>query len=356
MPDRCLLSRYWRKKAMFPEPSVVLPESLLVTTDPFSDGYWGIRAAVLGASGFIGRWVTTQLARHGAKVYLVVRKRRTVEVISRKYALEGEIVEQDLSDGEATSALLHKIRPSIIFNLAGYGVDRSERDERKAYQINAELVLALCETIAGSRDDKWRGQDIVHVGSALEYGAIDGSLEEDSIPNPTTLYGGSKLAGTSFLSRCSRAYGIKGVTARLFTVYGPGEHSGRLLPSLLAAARSGRPIRLTAGDQVRDFTYVEDVAEGLLRIGLATAMPGAVVNLATGRLTPVRSFVETAAGILRIPYEALQFGMIPTRPEEMQHRPLTLARLRELTSWVPPTGIAEGIRKTLEFKTVRTYG
>ncbi len=343
-------------EAMFPDPSIDLPESFLMTTDVFSDGYWGIRAVVLGASGFIGRWVAAHLARQGAKVYLVGRRRRTVEVIARKYGIEGEIVEQDLSDGDAASALLHRIRPSIIFNLAGYGVDRSERDERTSYQINAELVLTLCETMAGSRDDKWRGRDIVHVGSALEYGTIGGSLEEDSIPNPTTLYGGSKLAGTSFLSRCSRAYGIKGVTARLFTVYGPGEHSGRLLPSLLEAARRGQPLRLTAGEQVRDFTFVEDVAEGLLRLGLASATPGAVVNLATGRLTSVRSFVETAAGILQIPSERLQFGMIPTRPEEMQHVEVTLTRLRQLTGWAPSTGIVEGIRKTLEFRTVRVYG
>ena len=82
---------------------------------------------------------------------------------------------------------------------------------------------------------------------------------------------------------------MRAVTARLFTVYGPGEHCGRLLPSLIEAARAEKPLELTAGTQLRDLTYVEDVAEGLLRLGLAQAEPGSVVNLATGHLTMVRS-------------------------------------------------------------------
>jgi nucleoside-diphosphate-sugar epimerase len=143
------------------------------------------------------------------------------------------------------------------------------------------------------------------------------------------------------------------VTVRLFTVYGPGEHQGRLLPSLLEAARRGTPIRLTAGWHKRDFTYVEDVAEGLLCLGAGSAPPGAVVNLATGRLTSIRSFVETAAGILGILRKHLEFGVLPTRPEEMEHEDVTVDRLLALTGWVPPTPIDTGIRRTVEWTTPR---
>jgi dTDP-glucose 4,6-dehydratase len=140
------------------------------------------------------------------------------------------------------------------------------------------------------------------------------------------------------------------LTARLFTVYGPGEHSGRLLPSLLETAMSGNPLKLTAGSQQRDFTYVEDVAEGLLRLGLCQAKPGEIVNLATGKLTSVRHFAETAARILQIPSQALNFGQLPTRTEEMAHSEVSVERMRHLIGWVPTTEIAKGIRKTLEFE------
>jgi len=308
--------------------------------------YRGVRAAVLGAAGFIGRWVAKGLSAQGAKLTLIVRDRVSAERIFEEYSVRGELIELDLRRREAVRGLFKKIRPSITFNLAGYGVDPSERDEGAAYSINTRLPQSLCEVLAETRDSAWPGQDIVHAGSALEYGGIGGDLVEDSSPQPTTLYGKSKLAGTEALARCCRAYMIKGVTARLFTVYGPGEHDNRLLPSLLSAARAGGPIELTDGRQMRDFTYVADVADGLLRLGVSRLTPGEVINLATGRLTPVRQFVELAAEVLNIPGDKLLFGVLPTRAEEMNHLPVSVERLKRLTAWVPPTDLLSGIRKT----------
>ncbi|NIQ31823.1 MAG: NAD-dependent epimerase/dehydratase family protein [Acidobacteria bacterium] len=209
---------------------------------------------------------------------------------------------------------------------------------------------ALCRAIASARQDDWVGQEIVHVGSALEYGDIKGDLAEHSAPNPTTLYGRSKLAGTLQLRRACQRLGLRGLTARLFTVYGPGEHPGRLLPSLIAAAESGGPLELTSGLQRRDFTYVEDVADGLLRLGLARTAPGDVVNLATGKLSTVREFVQVGAGVLSISDAQLRFGALPGRPEEMAHDAVRTTHLEALTSWTPPTSIADGIRMTAEHR------
>jgi nucleoside-diphosphate-sugar epimerase len=303
---------------------------------------------VFGASGAIGRWVARLLCARGATVSLVVRNRRIAEQIFAAYGIHGDVYESDLRDLEAAAKLLQQVNATTVFNLAGYGMDRSERDERLAYQINARLVEVILETIAKRRDRKWPGQDIVHAGSSLEYGPIGGSLPEDAIPNPTTLYGASKLAGTELLARCCKTHDIKGVAARIFTVYGPGDPPRRLLPSLLAAAKTGKPLPLTSGEQKRDFIYIEDVAEGLVRLGLAPAAPGEVVNLATGRLTSVRNFAETAANLIGLASDRLQFGELPSLAEEMHHAEVTTERLRRLTSWVPPTEVAEGIRKTVD--------
>ncbi len=324
---------------------------MIMISEPLAQ-YHGIQAIVLGASGFIGRWVARALSRCGANVSLVVRDHLAAGKIFSKYGIDGEVCRLDLRDREAVRKLFARVRPAIIFNLAGYGVDPLERDKETAYCINTQLVQTVCEILSESQEAEWTGQRVIHVGSALEYGEIDGDLDEDSVPRPTTLYGKSKLAGTNLLTRCCREQGIKGLTVRLFTVYGPGEHDGRLLPSLLKAAETGQPVLLTAGVQKRDFTYVGDVANGLLRLGLtATAEPGEVVNLATGQLTSVRSFVEAAASILRIPSDKLRFDSRPTRAEEMQHSAVTIERLRQLTGWEPPTSVAEGICKTQCFHT-----
>ena len=304
---------------------------------------------VLGATGFIGRWVAHYLTLAGANLLLPVRDVQRGREIAARYRLSGEIVFLDYTDFENLSEIISRFSPDILFNLAGYGVDKNEQSPEMAQRINAELLSVICQGLFRAGGDDWAGARVVHTGSALEYGVIRGNLAEDSTPQPTTLYGKTKLAGTAFLTDFCRKNNLKGVTARLFTVYGPGEHEGRLLPSLIQAAKSTETLPLTAGAQERDFIYVEDVAEGLLRLGICNPPPGAIFNLATGKLTPVRKFVEIAARILRIPPERLHFGALPTRQEEMKHNNVTIARLRQATGWQPGTSISEGIEKTVAF-------
>jgi UDP-glucose 4-epimerase len=317
--------------------------------------YVGVKVLVLGASGFIGRWVARSLCAYGAHVYLAVRDTASAATIFAQYGVQGELYRVDLANTHEVRKLFQTVRPSITFNLAGYGIDRNERNQETAYQVNAYLVETICEAIAEEKNTKerntsWSGQDVVHVGTALEYGAITGNLAEDSPPHPTTLYGMSKLEGTLALSCCCRKYGLKGITARLFTVYGPGEHPGRLLPSILEASLTDHALEFTAGTQKRDFTYVEDVAEALVCLSVASARTGETINLATGQLSTVRSFVEAAAKTLSIPQDRLMFSALPMRPEEMAHSTVTIERLRQLIRRVPSTSIIDGIRKTAQFQ------
>jgi UDP-glucose 4-epimerase len=327
--------------------------------------YMGVRALVLGASGFIGRWVARRLTGLGARLHLVVRNPAAAAEVFSRYGISGQVHVVDLRERSAVRHLLASVRPAITFNLAGYGVDPTERDEAAAYDINLRLVEAAAEAITAIRGPArsipldgsgWPGLDFVHAGSALEYGAIPGDLAEESQPDPTTLYGRSKLAGTRALAERSARGDLSAVTARLFTVYGPGERARRLLPSLLDAARTGRPLALTSGRQERDFTYVEDVADGLIRLGTihqnrfdGLADPSTVVNLATGRLTAVRDFVTQGATLLGMREDDLLFDAIPTRAEEMHHDPVSLERLRHLLHWAPQTTVADGIRRTWTF-------
>jgi len=311
--------------------------------------YNNVHVVVLGATGFIGRWVAYYLSKHRANLSLIVRNKLDAAKIFSKYQVNGEIFEIDLHNLNGLREFYHDCRPVITFNLAGYGIDRSERDDRQMYQINSQLVNDLCEIVKQNQNTTWQYRDIVHVGSALEYGDVSGNLSEDTVPNPTTVYGKSKLSGTNLLQKFCKTNKVNSIIVRLFTVYGPGEHSGRLLPSLLDSASNHKPLPLTKGDQKRDFTYVEDVAEGLLRLGLTKAEEGRIINLATGKLTSVRRFVETAADMLRINPDLLQFNKIPTRDEEMKHDDVDISNLQELTGWQPPTSIEEGIIKTRRF-------
>lgn len=305
---------------------------------------------VTGASGFLGRWVSALLSRAGADLVMAVRDQAAAATIVRELSIEAEVVGVDLSDAGAVEELLQKVKPVMIFNLAAYGVDVDENDVNEARRINVDLVRWLVEGLSRWGSDGWPGPRVVHAGSALEYGTAGGSLDEDGPATPTTDYGVTKLEGTRALLDQSRQAGLRAIVARLFTVYGPGEHATRLLPSLLRAADCRQRIPLTSGLQRRDFTFVRDAAEGLLRLGVSTPADSRVVNLATGRLTPVRDFVETAAPIIGLSEGLLDFGALGEARPEMHHDPVNIIQLRELTGWRPSTTVAEGIKLTVDFE------
>ncbi len=316
-----------------------LPEHLI-------QAYADRDVVVLGASGFVGRWVARALTNAGARLTALVRLPDQSRRLFDHLGIHGDIRQLDLHDLGAVEAVFHEVRPTVTFNLAGYGVDRSERNPEEARFINADLVRVLCRIVADVADD-WQGLHLIHAGTALEYGTGSGNLNEDTPAEPTTLYGRSKLAGTHAVQRACRDSNLRAVAARLFTVYGPGEHQGRLFPALIQAAKTRQPLSLTAGRQLRDFAYVEDVATGLMLLGSVPEASGQLVNLATGKLLSVLDFALRTAQVLRLDEGLLRFGQLPVRGEEMAHNPVDINRLTSLTGWSPPADIPSGVERAL---------
>src|ERR1700741_111483 len=92
------------------------------------DQYSGTRVMVLGASGFVGRWVARYLGKRNADVSLIIRNTKFSKPVFEEYAVAGQIYELDLRDNNELKRIFAKVRPAITFNLAGYGVDRTERE------------------------------------------------------------------------------------------------------------------------------------------------------------------------------------------------------------------------------------
>jgi UDP-glucose 4-epimerase len=309
----------------------------------------GARILVLGATGFIGSWVCRAAARSGAVLTAVGRDRSALARMLESFQFTAETAVVDLGVPGSGAAIVEQLQPTCVLNLVGYGVDREERDEAVAQRLNTELVEEIGRALAGlePRLPPWLGPRLIHLGSAFEYGSVPGQVTEATPCQPSSNYGRTKLDGTRRLSELCRRTGLAGVTLRVATVYGPGEHPHRLLPSLIRAAESGERLSLTAGEQERDFTYVEDVADGVVRIAASRASAEPVLNLATGRLHTVRDFASRARDMLGIPPDRVIFGAIPYRDDEVWQGEIDVARLESRLSWRPATTISEGIQRTI---------
>lgn len=306
----------------------------------------GRRVLVFGASGFIGRRIVRAFSDAGAEVHAAGRDRGRIGEAVRSAGAGCTAWECDLLLPGAGAALVRRLAPDLVVNAAGYGVLPSERDPALLDRFGSGVPAELADAVAAGRG-AGSLPALIHIGSAAEYGSAGGDLREDGPACPASPYGRSKLAGTLAVAARSRDRGLAAVVARAFTVYGPGEPAGRLLPTLLAARTAGTPVGLTAGTQRRDFTYVGDVAEAILRIASAPRSADPVVNVASGRLLTVREFAVEAARTLGIPESHLRFGTADARREEMDHDPVSNAKLLALVGWTPRTSVADGVARTL---------
>ena len=310
---------------------------------PVLETYSGRRVLITGASSVIGRALVRIFTGSTAELWLVGR----AEIAPRAEGAHAIIA--DLSLSGAFARVFGSAKPHITFHLASSGDTSPEADTAVAERLNHQLLAEIAEAIAGKDQSHWPGLRLVRAGCAAEYGALDGVVREESPPHPASVYGLSMLAGTWSLSRVMQSNSQltgRATTARLFSIFGPDEQPGALLASLIAAARTGDRLKLTRGDERRDFTYAGDIAEGLLRLGACQSAAPPVIHLASGQQITVREFAETAARELGLRSDRLDFGALPTHADDLPRGPADTTRLTRLLGWRPRTTLADGIRET----------
>jgi nucleoside-diphosphate-sugar epimerase len=139
-----------------------------------------------------------------------------------------------------------------------------------------------------------------------------------------------------------RTEGAPVVGLRLFQVYGPGQPAATVLGAALAAARAGQDFPMTAGEQIRDWVYIDDVVEGLLAAALAPDVEGESFELGTGvgyTLAEVVSRLFELAGAQGRP----RLGALPYRPGEVMRLIAEAEAARQRLGWTPKVGLVEGL-------------
>jgi len=263
-------------------------------------------ALVTGASGFLAGHLITALRHAG---HPVVAWSRSAGAVSSD---RGITVAPWPAAAELAPAIARLERP-IVFHLAA-AADRSTTAPAVLFDANirltADLVAACAQAGVGG---------FVYAGSCAEYGPAPAGVP---IPESAPLaarepYGASKAAAGLWAQAVARQAGLGFAWARLFGLYGPGLRPPRLLPTIHAALRAGRPVDLTAGAQLRDWLYVADAADGLVRLGgFAAGGRQGAFNLCTGEARTTRDLATLFAQRMRADVGLLRFGALAERPND----------------------------------------
>lgn len=287
---------------------------------------------VTGAKGFVGAHIVERARRKGLDA-----------VAAYRGASGAATVALDICNAQNVDSVLGAVRPSAVIHCAAYGVNYAEQDPARALAVNVQGTLSVLEAAA-----RHGVQRFMHVGSCFEYGSRADRIPEDAALNPTAIYGATKAAATILLRERAHALGIPLTVARPFAIWGPGEAKYRLIPQVITACIARSPLKLTSCEVVRDYMYIEDVADSLLALTSVPEIPsGTVVNIGTGTGLLLRDFVYSIAKLLR-GEDLLQFGALPYRPTEMPSLVADTTRMQQLLGESPQTSLEAGLRRMLD--------
>jgi nucleoside-diphosphate-sugar epimerase len=289
------------------------------------------KVLVTGGTGFIGTPLVEALADAGHRVFLAGRP-------GSRNRHGRTFIEADLLDEHAGDTLA-ELRPEIAVLGAWCA-------EPPGYLASMDNVRWVSSTLAVVRALLGGGcRRIVGLGTCFEYDTSLGYLRESSLLRPRTLYGACKAATCGIVAELCAQFGATFAWPRIFYQYGPREHEQRFVASTIRALLRGQRAPLTAGEQIRDFLHVDDVAAALAAVVLSGAE--GPINIGSGRPVSVRELAEIIGEACGRP-ELLGFGDVPSRPSDPEFICADVSKLRAL-GWRPRFTPRVGLVETVQW-------
>ena len=300
---------------------------------------------VTGGAGFIGSHLSEELARRGHQVRvadsLVTGKRSNLEHVPAVEFLEG-----DLADLEFARHAVAGI-DYVLHQAALPSVPRSVKDPITSNRANVDATLNV---LVAARDAGVRR--VVFAGSSSAYGNTLASPKHEDMPtSPLSPYALQKVVGEQYLQMFTSLYGLETVTIRYFNVFGPRQdpsspYSGVISLFATALLENRAPTIYGDGEQSRDFTYVANVVDGVLRACEATGASGRVINVATGSSISLNALFEAMRRLIGATVKPEYAG---PRAGDVRDSLADLRLAKEILGYKPIVPFEEGLRRTVEW-------
>ena len=300
---------------------------------------------VTGGAGFIGSHLAEELVRRGEQVRVVdnlsTGKRQNLAHVPGVELVIGDLAELEVAR-QAVAGMDYVLHQAAIPS-----VPRSVSDPVTSNRSNIDATLNV---LVAARDAGVKR--LVYAGSSSAYGDTPTLPKHEGMPtSPLSPYALQKLVGEQYAAMFTKLYGFDTVTIRYFNVFGPRQdpsspYSGVISLFISALVDGRRATIFGDGEQTRDFTYVANVVDGVLRASSALAVSGQTINVATGGRI---SLNELFAALRDLTGSRLEAVYAPARPGDVKHSQAEIARARQLLGYEPIVGLREGLGRTLDW-------
>lgn len=306
------------------------------------------RVLVTGGSGFIGSHLVRRLLEEGAEVAVTVRYGNVMKNERLRECWDDvRVIEADLRNRGALDGV-RQFAPEIVFHLAAYNhVGQSFVQVEECFDVNAKGTANLLDTCG-------EVEKFVYMSTSEVYGhQASVPFVETMTPEPISPYAITKYAGELY---CRMKQRIKGATSvvivRPFNVYGPYQSTKAVIPELIINCLAGKPIRTTKGEQTREFNYVGDTVDGLIKAAQHSSLVAGevegVINIAAGEEISIKDLVLKIAALTETK-SSVEIGALPYRPTEIWRMYADNSRAREILGWQPQVSLDEGLSQTVEW-------
>jgi len=300
---------------------------------------------VTGGAGFIGSHLAEELARRGHSVRiadsLITGKRSNVEQIPQVDFRHGDLADLEFARSAVAGC------EYVLHQAAIPSVPRSVADPVTSHRANVDATLNV---LVAARESGIKR--VVFAGSSSVYGNTPTLPKHEAMPvNPLSPYALQKAVGEQYLQLFTTVYGLATVTTRYFNVFGPRQdpssaYSGVISQFAAALLENRSPTIYGDGEQTRDFTYVANVVDGVMRACDAPAASGEIINVATnGRISLNELFrsMKAIVGATAEPiYAAVRLG-------DVRHSQADISKAKEILDYEPRVSFDEGLTRTIEW-------
>ncbi|MEA1927468.1 MAG: GDP-mannose 4,6-dehydratase [Candidatus Auribacterota bacterium] len=296
---------------------------------------------ITGAEGFIGSHLCTRLVKEGARVSALVLPGAD---LSRLSGIEESLSIHpiDIREFDQVEELVAATRPQRIFHLAAItDVKRDWDSVSPVTAVNLGGTINLLRALS-----KVEYEICITTCTAEAYGGNPAPFREEMPLDPISPYSFSKAAATAFCRMAAASLGASVRILRLFLVYGPGQGEERFLPQLIRAAITGSPFRMTAGEQTREYTYIDDLVEGFLLAAEKGPGKGEVYNLGSGREISLKDLVAIVGNIAgkKVIRDS---NILPYRENEIRRFVGDHGKAAEELDWRATTDLETGLKQTI---------